>query len=207
MERIKQSQQNPPLKPPSSRIKHDWIQTEDKVMVTIYIRNLKKEDCNIKINPGSLEVNINLGESEYILDLDLCDEIIPGQSRYSILGTKVEINLKKVNLARWPSLEKSESSPQQWNSIVTDEPPKQPKKNWDKLGNEIEKETKEEGNINQFFEEIFKGGDEDQRRAIQKSFYESGGTVLSTNWSEVGKKKVEGSPPAGLEMRNYKDDH
>jgi len=45
-----------------------------------------------------------------------------------------------------------------------------------------------------------------KRRAIEKSFYESGGTVLSTNWSEVGKGKVEGSPPKGLEMKNYKDD-
>lgn len=29
-------------------------------------------------------------------------------------------------------------------------------------------------------------GDEDQRRAMMKSFVESNGTVLSTNWSEVG---------------------
>lgn len=28
-------------------------------------------------------------------------------------------------------------------------------------------------------------GDEDQRRAMMKSFVESNGTVLSTNWQEV----------------------
>ncbi len=27
---------------------------------------------------------------------------------------------------------------------------------------------------------------------------ESGGTVLSTNWTEVGKDKVKGSPPPGM---------
>jgi len=32
---------------------------------------------------------------------------------------------------------------------------------------------------------------------------ESGGTVLSTNWDEVGAKKVEVSPPDGMEWKNY----
>lgn len=38
---------------------------------------------------------------------------------------------------------------------------------------------------------------------MNKSFQESGGTVLSTNWSEVGKGKVEGKPPEGLEMHKW----
>lgn len=32
---------------------------------------------------------------------------------------------------------------------------------------------------------------------------ESNGTVLSTNWKEVGSKKVEGSAPDGMEMRKW----
>lgn len=32
---------------------------------------------------------------------------------------------------------------------------------------------------------------------------ESNGTVLSTNWKEVGSKKVEGSPPDGMEMKKW----
>lgn len=32
---------------------------------------------------------------------------------------------------------------------------------------------------------------------------ESNGTVLSTNWKEVGAKKVDGSPPDGMEMRKW----
>ena len=32
---------------------------------------------------------------------------------------------------------------------------------------------------------------------------ESGGTVLSTNWSEVGKDKVDVKPPDGMEYRKY----
>ena len=32
---------------------------------------------------------------------------------------------------------------------------------------------------------------------------ESGGTVLSTNWEEVGTKKVEMKPPDGMEFKKY----
>ena len=32
---------------------------------------------------------------------------------------------------------------------------------------------------------------------------ESGGTVLSTNWGEVGEKKVERKPPDGMEWKDY----
>ena len=46
-------------------------------------------------------------------------------------------------------------------------------------------------------------GDEDTRRAMMKSFVESNGTVLSTNWSDIGKKKTECTPPDGLEVKKY----
>ena len=32
---------------------------------------------------------------------------------------------------------------------------------------------------------------------------ESGGTVLSTNWKEVGDNKVEMKPPDGMEWKAY----
>jgi suppressor of G2 allele of SKP1 len=33
---------------------------------------------------------------------------------------------------------------------------------------------------------------------MMKSFSESNGTALSTNWDEVGKKRVEVTPPDGM---------
>ena len=32
---------------------------------------------------------------------------------------------------------------------------------------------------------------------------ESGGTVLSTNWGEVGSKRVEVKPPDGMEYKKF----
>jgi suppressor of G2 allele of SKP1 len=40
---------------------------------------------------------------------------------------------------------------------------------------------------------------DDAKRAMMKSYQESQGTVLSTNWQEVGKEKVEIKPPSGME--------
>ncbi|KIY00770.1 uncharacterized protein Z520_03435 [Fonsecaea multimorphosa CBS 102226] len=45
--------------------------------------------------------------------------------------------------------------------------------------------------VDGFFKKLYASADEDTRRAMMKSFYESNGTALSTNWSEVGSKKVE----------------
>nr|GMD56719.1 protein SGT1 homolog B-like [Ipomoea batatas] len=88
-------------------------------------------------------------------------------------------------------------------------PSSKPKgKNWDKLEAQMKKEEKEEkldgdAALNKFFRDIYQDADEDTRRAMMKSFVESNGTVLSTNWKEVGSKKVEGSPPDGMELKKW----
>ncbi|MCL4418502.1 hypothetical protein M1146_00185 [Patescibacteria group bacterium] len=61
---------------------------------------------NALLIPFQLEVTIQLAEGkEYSLDLDLCGEIVPEESKYEVLSTKIEIRMKKVSTAQWPSLE------------------------------------------------------------------------------------------------------
>ncbi|GAD91992.1 SGT1 and CS domain protein [Paecilomyces variotii No. 5] len=50
--------------------------------------------------------------------------------------------------------------------------------------------------VDSFFKKLYAGADPDTRRAMVKSYYESQGTALSTNWSEVGKGRVEPKPPS-----------
>jgi len=38
---------------------------------------------------------------------------------------------------------------------------------------------------------------------MMKSYIESNGTALSTNWEEVGKGKVETSPPEGMTAKKW----
>ena len=36
---------------------------------------------------------------------------------------------------------------------------------------------------------------------------ESSGTVLSTNWKDVGAKTVECTPPTGMDVKKYNEDY
>ncbi|KAF3941072.1 hypothetical protein ABW19_dt0205285 [Dactylella cylindrospora] len=57
--------------------------------------------------------------------------------------------------------------------------------------------------VNGFFKKLYKDADPDTRRAMIKSYQESNGTALSTNWSEVKRGKVETSPPDGMEAKQW----
>ncbi|PVZ97421.1 hypothetical protein BB558_006584, partial [Smittium angustum] len=78
-------------------------------------------------------------------------------------------------------------------------------KNWEALEKEIEKEdsVKEtNSDISALFSKIYSDADDDTRRAMIKSYVESNGTALSTNWGEVGKGPVKVQPPKGMEPKS-----
>lgn len=81
-------------------------------------------------------------------------------------------------------------------------------KDWDKVAAQIaneEKDEKLEGEaaLNQLFQQIYGDGSDEVRKAMNKSFVESGGTVLSTNWNEVRQGHVDCKPPDGMEWKNW----
>ena len=78
-------------------------------------------------------------------------------------------------------------------------------KNWDKIVKDFEEEEEKtkESSVDELFKKIYEQSDESTRKAMNKSFSESGGTVLSTNWKEVKEKKVEVKPPDGVEFKQY----
>ncbi|XP_031630915.1 protein SGT1 homolog [Contarinia nasturtii] len=189
-----------------SSLRHDWYQTEQRVVIDVLVKNASSRNISVNIQP----TQISLRGDNVELDLDLAHEIDPTKSTFKIMSVKVEIILQKLVGERWSSLKKdgaatsisfsnlpqteqAKASPSQYND-----------KNWDRVvkdaydSAEIEKDEAKQ--LNSLFEKIYNESDPEVRRAMNKSFTESGGTVLSTNWNEVSGKKVQMKPPSGTDF-------
>ncbi|KAI9725005.1 MAG: hypothetical protein M1812_000281 [Candelaria pacifica] len=235
---------------PADKIRHEWYQTADNVVITLLAKGVPKDKAIIDIQEESLSVSFPLpASSTFDFSLEpLYAPINANSSTSTIMSTKIELSLKKTKPGqKWPSLEGSQpikgkerdqsdtsdsalraalnpttnnsapayptssrSGPKNWDKLATDLT-KKPKKS----ATEGEKDGKEEDEgvddfddeggdpVNGFFKKLYSSADPDTKRAMMKSYQESNGTALSTNWSEVGKGKVETSPPDGMEAKKW----
>ncbi len=76
--------------------------------------------------------------------------------------------------------------------------------NWDKIDDDDEEDASKNGDVNGFFQQIYKNADEDTKRAMMKSFTESNGTALSTSWTDAKSKTYKTEPPDGVEAKKWK---
>ncbi|NWY41512.1 SGT1 protein, partial [Sylvia atricapilla] len=192
---------------------YDWYQTESQVIVTIMIKNAQKDDVSVQFLERKMNASVRLPSGEdFNLKLDLLHSIVPEQSTFKVLSTKIEIKMKKPEAVRWEKLEGQGDSPK-LKQFTPDTQHLYPSsshytRNWDKLVVEIKEEEKNEklegdAALNKLFQQIYSDGTDEVKRAMNKSFMESGGTVLSTNWSDVGKRKVEVNPPDDVEWKKF----
>ncbi|KIH87124.1 sgt1 and cs domain containing protein [Sporothrix brasiliensis 5110] len=75
-------------------------------------------------------------------------------------------------------------------------------KNWDKVADDDDDDAAN-ANVDDFFKKLYAGSTPEQQRAMMKSFTESNGTSLSTDWSTVGKGPVAVVPPDGVEAKKW----
>jgi suppressor of G2 allele of SKP1 len=97
----------------------------------------------------------------------------------------------------------SRKGPQNWDSVATNLTRKMNEDDGIKPTPGMDDDDAEGDEVGSFFKKLYKGADPETQRAMMKSYQESNGTVLSTNWSEVGKKKVETSPPDGMVAKKW----
>lgn len=208
-----QSEVSASQQPHQSKIKYDWYQTDSQVIITLMIKNVQKNDVNMEFSEKELSAVVKLPSGEdYNLKLALLHPIVPEHSTFRVLSTKIEIKMKKPEAVRWEKLEGRGEvpTPKPFTADVKNQYPSSSHytRNWDKLVGEIKEEEKNEklegdAALNKLFQQIYSDGSDEVKRAMNKSFMESGGTVLSTNWSDVGKRKVEINPPDDMEWKKY----
>ncbi|KAF9076262.1 SGS-domain-containing protein [Rhodocollybia butyracea] len=190
-------------------IRHEYYESDERTTVSIFDRGADPAKVSIKFEPR--KVTYTHGDKNLVLE-PLKGQISPDACEYTVGKVKVELRLIKVAQGRWGGLIGDSPDPLA-NSASTSTPtPLRQKKNWDSLTTDIlaaekEKSMEEDPNVggdsavNPFFQKIFADADEDTKRAMMKSYSESGGTTLSTNWDEVKKGTVEVKPPEGQEWK------
>ncbi|CAO3642188.1 unnamed protein product [Cunninghamella echinulata] len=196
-----------PVTPQNARVRHEWFQNDSFVTVEVFMKNIKQDTVSLDFFDKSLSLTIKMPTgSDYSLELDpLAHEIIPNESTYKLLSTKLEIKLKKKQEGiLWGALESEDDQGRAMASAPVSGQKKQ--KDWNKLVLDFEKDQEKpqgEAALNDLFQQIYKNSDESTKRAMMKSFVESNGTCLSTNWEEVGNKIVETKPPEGMVAKKY----
>ena len=230
--------------------RHEFYETDEKLILTIFDRGADPAQVNVKFEPRSVRLS-----TSWLRGLDpffqilyengdkslhchpLKGQIDPEQSSFVVGKIKVELRLVKAAQGRWGGLigdAPDRTSHANYcfpcyahsllalaNSARVSVPATkagttlpQARKNWDNvtqtiLDSEKPKTSQEDPNVsgdstlNEFFQNLFANSDEDTKKAMMKSFQESGGTSLSTNWDEVKKGPVEVKAPTGSVARKW----
>ncbi|XP_053201793.1 uncharacterized protein LOC128387075 [Panonychus citri] len=113
------------------------------------------------------------------------------------------LNNSKQPASGSTDIQPTSSSKQSTSTVASGTAKKNAQKDWDNIVKELLAEDEEEKSADDLFKEIYSQGTDEVRRAMVKSFTESGGTVLSTNWNEVGRGQTSVKPPNGCEFKKW----
>lgn len=125
----------------------------------------------------NIEENVKITHLNCKTEIDFVCKLTEDQTVWPRLlkDKNIELyNTKNISTDFYGNMKKSYS---EWNNV-------------DKI---IEKELADNeptDDVNNFFKKLFGNADDDTKKAMMKSFIESGGTTLSTNWNEVKNKKI-----------------
>ncbi|KAF8560334.1 SGS-domain-containing protein [Imleria badia] len=194
-------------------LRYEFYETDETLTLSVFDRGADPAAMSVQFEPRKLVYQ----NGDKVLSLQpLKGQIDPTGCDYTVGKVKVEIRLVKMVLGRWGGLVGKAPDPLASSAAPpsSEIPIRHKRKNWEGITTDIltsdkEKTTEEDPNVggdstvNTFFQKIFADSDEDTRRAMMKSFQESGGTTLSTNWDEVKKETVDVKPPEGSEWKRW----
>lgn len=142
---------------------YDFAETNTMASIFIYKKSMKSTKVDPSVEDGRM---LRISDGIMIeLHRDVHPEIEIRES-----DSRIELHLKKMHHVKWGGISGREPPVQKEQPVVEDE--------------------EEIHSAMDLFSKIY-NSNEDARRAMEKSFYESEGTVLSTDWSQVKTRKVE----------------
>ena len=203
----------------TERYRRTWYQSETHVTLEVFAKGVSPDAVTVDLNDAgdALKLTIDALSDEdgcartydpYVLEIDLFAYVCADGGAVNVSPTKIEIRMRKRSPGQWRDIERrpsgglSQSITAHHVSIAhnptVSSSDKRTAKDWDALERALDEELKDEPDgdaaLNDLFQKIYANADDDARRAMNKSFTESNGTVLSTDWTDVGARDVVPDP-------------
>ena len=172
----------------------------DKVYIDVFEKNVPKENCQVIFEERKVSVKLNVNGQEKALTIEnLFDDYVKEESNYSVGRVKIEIVLKKTNGNQWKNLtqNKVDHHPNTQMNLYS--------RDWQAMDKDLDKELEGVGASPEHgLQSIYAQLNDEQKRAFNKSYFESGGTVINGNWDEVKDKSMKPkAPPEGVEVKKW----
>jgi suppressor of G2 allele of SKP1 len=171
----------------------DTYQTVKNCAAVIYTRGYVIDNVEIKADSRSIRVELEIDGETYSKVFTFYAEIDPDTLKIDKGKVKIEASVVKMGAMMWPQVEANpeEIAPlyQKWRQVTL--PPEEEEK--------LDVQKK-------FLKTLWEHSDDDARRAMEKSMYESHGTVISGNWGQVKDKKTEPFKSEEQKQREKEDE-
>ncbi|ELP91983.1 chaperone binding protein, putative [Entamoeba invadens IP1] len=180
-------------------LRYDWYQSRDFVTIDLFIKTTK-ENIAVSFNEKDVVITVKNNDKDIVQTfMNLYGSYQPTLSTFTVGRVKVEIKLKKSDNSNWDNL--TQDAIQHHPTVVT--------KDWDAVNKQLDEELKTDPkneSPEDFFKQLYSNATPEQQRAMNKSYQQSGGTSLSTNWGDIGKKDLKCEPLEGAEVKQWGKD-